>query len=63
MTPRYYAQYLYEKCLPAGFPEWHILDREYTDKQGECLPIARCNTRSTAYAIRDLLNEWERTKA
>lgn len=60
MAPqRYYAQYISEKCLPTGFPGWHILDREYTDKQGECLPIARCNTRYVAFKIRDLLNKQE----
>ena len=47
--PRYYYMWLIEQG-------WAVFDREWVDRQGECLPIALCVTKTYAVAIRDALN-------
>jgi hypothetical protein len=57
---RYYAQhteldnYFWKSSHLTG---WQVFDRDLTDKQGQILPIAFCISKTSAYAIRDALNQ------
>lgn len=58
---RYYAE-----CteIPCEFQSrwnkaWQVFDRERTEDQGGCMPIALCIDRQSAFKIRDALNKNE----
>lgn len=54
---RYYFQYIHPDqnpfCQEKG---WYVFDRDFTDPQGEMVPISFCWSRLHAKLIRDALN-------
>jgi hypothetical protein len=58
MTTRYYAQCTETNAefCSGWMSAWQVFDRDVTNRGGDCVAIALCRNKATAFAIRDALN-------